>query len=376
MKKNPQVGERIKSLRGVMSQAEFADLLDVKQATVSAWEVEENPPSAEACFGLANLATDPDDSLFFLELAGLKPQTVLSVAERIQEERSAPAKEGEVNRIPLSRMAARGIEETGARIIQPAERLPNPRLTIGITLDEGSSKFTFAAGDVVFIDSSRTQPLDLPSFFNEIVAMTFKTKGAYKDTPENPWPRKLFIGRMQRPQQAGVYGRLLRLETLDEALHREVSSISEWNEYPDELRAPGYRPAPYQDVNLNDGWEMIGRVVAWSKKLSPKTDEKPQAPERAIPDAAEGPKKTVKICTGLKVGGEGKDRRSVPEYVNVSKESDLRPELISKDFKGPVISRQDGMKVYVTVDGKKLRFHPKTGALVGYSGEHLREKSK
>ena len=353
MKEQDELSAYIGALRTSRgsTQAEFAADAQVTQPMVSAWEAGKETPSAETLMRLAKLAKYPAN-VFFWERAGLDREEMLSASGKIMEERGAPAKSGEITRLWVYRMAARGMEKTGQRIIMPAERLPNPLSTIGITLDEGSSRFTLTPGDVIFVDSSRANPLDLPSFFGETVAMTFTGK--------------LFVGRMQSPQVSGANGRLLRLETLDEALHREASLISEWNEYPDELRAPGYRPVPYQDVNLNDGWEMIGRVVAWSRKVSAKTDEKPQAPERAIPDVPEGPKKTVEICTDVKAMGEGKDRHFVRTFVEVSNESDLRPELLAKDFKRPVISRQDGMKVYVTADGKKLRFHPKTGALVGY----------
>ena len=267
MKKNPRIGERIRSQRGDRTQAEFADLLKVSQAAVSALELGENLPSAETCFRLATLAPDPEDKVFFFKLGGVEPQALICAANRISEERNAPAKPGEVVRLPLHRMAARGVEETGAQILMPAERIPSPRSTIGVTLDEGSSNFAFAPGDILFIDSSRPEPLDLPSFFNEMVAMIFTATQEYRDTAENPWPRKLIVGRMRPPQQSGVYGQLIRLATLDDQLHREVLTICEWNEYPSKMRAPGYNRAPFEDVSFNTGWEMIGRVVAWSKKL-------------------------------------------------------------------------------------------------------------
>lgn len=87
--------------------------------------------------------------------------------------------------------------------------------------------------------------------------------------------------------------------------------------------------------------------------------DKTKAPEAR----AEGPRKSVQVCTGSKVVGEGAERHYVPTLAEVSNESDLQREgVLLKDSK-PIISKIDGAKVYVTADGKKLRF--RNGALIG-----------
>ncbi len=75
-----------------MNQADFGQLLDSSQGAVSAWERDdkERSPSAAIYFHLAALAHSAEDSLFFLEQAGLKPDAVISVANVL-------LKEGKVN---------------------------------------------------------------------------------------------------------------------------------------------------------------------------------------------------------------------------------------------------------------------------------------
>jgi transcriptional regulator with XRE-family HTH domain len=81
--KKKTAGERIRDIRGEMSQADFGQLLDSSQGAVSAWERDDKDrsPSAAIYFRLAALAHDPDDSIFFLNQAGLRPDAVITVAD-------------------------------------------------------------------------------------------------------------------------------------------------------------------------------------------------------------------------------------------------------------------------------------------------------
>jgi hypothetical protein len=69
--------------------------------------------------------------------------------------------------------------------------------------------------------------------------------------------------------------------------------------------------------------------------------------------------KFATVVPSSEVIGERDARRVVPKVVKVFDEGDLTPELI---FKGP--EKAKGVNSYVTVDGKKLRFDGKTGALL------------
>jgi hypothetical protein len=70
-------------------------------------------------------------------------------------------------------------------------------------------------------------------------------------------------------------------------------------------------------------------------------------------------KKCAVIIPSSEVVGQGDQRRVVPNIVKVYEEKDMSDKLI---FKGP--EKKGGVNTYVTVDGKKLRFDGKTGALL------------
>jgi transcriptional regulator with XRE-family HTH domain len=81
--KQKTAGERIQAIRNEMSQAEFGKLLEASQGAVSAWERDDKDrsPSAAIYFRLASLAQNSEDSVFFLEQAGLDKDAVISVAD-------------------------------------------------------------------------------------------------------------------------------------------------------------------------------------------------------------------------------------------------------------------------------------------------------
>jgi transcriptional regulator with XRE-family HTH domain len=82
--KQETAGQRIERIRGDRTQAEFGVLLGgASQSAVSAWERDDKDraPSSAIYFRLAALAHDSDDSIFFLQQAGLQPDAVISVAD-------------------------------------------------------------------------------------------------------------------------------------------------------------------------------------------------------------------------------------------------------------------------------------------------------
>jgi len=84
-KKAASTGERIRAIRGEKTQAEFGELFQANQGTVSAWERddEDRAPSSAVYFRLAAIADDPEDSIFFLQQAGLEPDAVISAADAL-----------------------------------------------------------------------------------------------------------------------------------------------------------------------------------------------------------------------------------------------------------------------------------------------------
>ena len=59
-KKDPKtLGERIRYLRGDLTQSEFADILRIKQAMVSRYEADKETPPPKSCFVSPSSAEGP-----------------------------------------------------------------------------------------------------------------------------------------------------------------------------------------------------------------------------------------------------------------------------------------------------------------------------
>jgi transcriptional regulator with XRE-family HTH domain len=154
--KQKTAGERIRELRGGMSQADFGQLLDSSQGAVSAWERDDKDrsPSAAVYFRLAALARNPEDVTFFLEQAGLDENAVISVADTL-------LKKGGV------KMEA---------ILSTAEDKLRDRMEDQKALgDEGKIVLVPPfPGDILGAEQS-PPPLPVPSFFLPHIASAFYT---------------------------------------------------------------------------------------------------------------------------------------------------------------------------------------------------------
>jgi transcriptional regulator with XRE-family HTH domain len=377
MGKPSKFAERIKALRGSMSQARFAELLGVSQTAVSTWEVEENVPSPEAWLGLAKLAPDPD-KLWFWQQAGVDLEEMLSLSEKILKERGTPPKSTEVNRLPRLRTAAGGKEDPGPLLILPAEFTPNRGSTKWFALGEKNATFPVKPGDIAVVDTSHAgaQDLVLSPFFNTVVLMEFKSESAHEGLP-----RGLFMGQLLSRRGPPAFTWYAELAVLNERLEVHRFTVGSWPaEGPvvcvdDPSTRTGWRKADAEEfapeaIRLYPGCEIVGLVIGWLAKPTLKSDERIKAPEAvaaaAGPVAAGGPRKAARITTDSKAVGEGKERRYIPTFTDVSKESDLRKELV---MKGPVKSKDGTKNIYITVEGKRIYFNSKTGALIGESDE-------
>jgi len=147
-RKSETLGELIRRIRGEVYQAKFGRLLGVSQATVSAWERddEDRTPSADMYFRLAMLASRPEDQASLLQKAGLTGSAILSAAERIRADRSAPPSEGEIFRVAIVRCTTNGIEETGELFPVAASKVECESSTVCLIIDE----YTFGLGEAPF----------------------------------------------------------------------------------------------------------------------------------------------------------------------------------------------------------------------------------
>jgi transcriptional regulator with XRE-family HTH domain len=287
MKENPQFGERINSVRTAknLSQVEFADLLGVSQATVSAWESEDHPPSPEAYVRLGNLAPFPDN-MWFWQQAGLDKQGMLSAAERTlkerTKERSALADQDLLREIKRFRLTAQGPEEVGPPLLIAADRVPNPLSTVCYLLDEKTAGLVFAPGDVVAVDSSGGSPIDFKAFSDQVDLVRFgpradQQKPEWLDWPEGPRWGRLRCKRWSTSDNTWVatLGPVDDLKTkfalgdgsILIGMWTDVDSPSQFGEglVPEEKR----REAEGK-IHLYGGCQILGRVVAWFPALTEK----------------------------------------------------------------------------------------------------------
>jgi transcriptional regulator with XRE-family HTH domain len=279
MKKSSESGKQIRELRDGLGlkQLEFAERLGVTQATISSWEAgdEDRAPSAEAYFRLAGLASYPKN-LWFLKQAGIEAQAILSLADKILEERSAPPKPGEVVRIERFRVTPEGREETGQLVALPGEFIPNRDSTKCFILDGKSASFVFADGDIVVVDASDVESRDLAltSFFDKIVLMEFNAERLHREMPYYRSPEGLFIGKLGL-QKSGTFSWEARLAPLDERFKVHAVVVGEWRyDYRDDSNPPRYRGQDLdraeklvpEEIRLYPACRIVGAVVGWFTK--------------------------------------------------------------------------------------------------------------
>jgi transcriptional regulator with XRE-family HTH domain len=164
------LGERIRAIRGEMHQAEFGKLLGVSQGTVSAWERndKDRPPSADMYFRLAGLASRPEDQAFFLQKAGLTGDIILSAAERIFADRSAPPSKSEIFRVPIVRRTPNGTEDTGELFPVAAWLVEHEASTVCFLVDDNSASPAVPSGDLILLDTSQCGAKDLDPFLGQV----------------------------------------------------------------------------------------------------------------------------------------------------------------------------------------------------------------
>jgi transcriptional regulator with XRE-family HTH domain len=279
MKKSSESGKQIRELRDELGlkQVEFAERLGVTQATISSWEAgdEDRAPSAEAYIHLALLASYPK-SLWFWKQAGIDPEAIVSVADKILKERGAPAKVGEAVRRPRYRMIDRGREEAGPLLILPGEFILNPGSTVCFVLDGKSASFVFAPGDIVVVDASDVEVPDLAlsPFFDKIVLMEFNAESLRKNMPHYHGPEGLFIGKL-RLQSSGTFSWEARLTPLDERFKVHAVVVGEWGyDFRDDSNPPRYRGQDRDraeklapgEIRLYPSCRIVGAVIGWFTK--------------------------------------------------------------------------------------------------------------
>lgn len=309
--KDETFGERVRRIRGNMHQGEFGKQLGeglgkktgVGQGTISAWERndKDRPPSAEMCIRLAQLASRPEDRIFFLGKSGLSSQIILSASEMIQGERTMPPVEGEIIRIPRLFQGPKGEEQQSPLLALSARAVHNPNSTEYYEIDMTGQMGGVREGDTVILDTSKL-PLSspFPLLKHRVLMRLAKPEGML----DVDWP-----GAEIDPYLGYYVGTLrVKLDTSFELLRPNlknwVIAVEPWDKYGAifdprnehdrfmgmmrltkadlkrigpaktlaELPPKEFEIAQYP-FDLDDGWSIMGEVVGilhsadWAKKL-------------------------------------------------------------------------------------------------------------
>lgn len=303
--KSETLGERINRIRGKTYQADFGKRLGVSQGTVSAWERDDKdrPPSADMCFRLATLSSQPGDQAFFLQKAGLSQGIILSAAEQIRTERTSPPIEGEIFRVPVIERTFEGDRETGRMFPVAADRLSNPSSTIALLVHESCANRTLPPGDLILLDTSHTDTQFVAPFLGQTVLVDIdwnnlrfsnisrehfyhhNTFMGTKYHSTNPCPEGLYMGLLRLKQDKFAHGSEAQFlswtatvgfvnhfedepgKRRDDELH-----IGEWYRKYDEATAPPERLATFEAdarkqilsvIRFEPPCGVLGRVIGW-----------------------------------------------------------------------------------------------------------------
>jgi transcriptional regulator with XRE-family HTH domain len=217
------LGEHIVRMRGARTQAEFAKELHVTQAAVSAWERndQKRTPSADVYFRLASLADDPEEALFFLGLAGLSPEALVSVAGRVLGDRLEPP--------------------VGSTVVAVGAKSAPP----------------LASGDTVVIDTSESASSAVKPFWNLVILAEFIEEGRIVAPG-------LYMGRVGlRRLPHGMWLAELSIPTRDPDAPELNVWVGAWYP-PSGLRSRAEeRKRALVEMQVRPEWRILGRVMAW-----------------------------------------------------------------------------------------------------------------
>jgi transcriptional regulator with XRE-family HTH domain len=171
MKKDMEAAKRIRSLRGSLTQARFAELLQVAQPMISAWEAgRELPASADLWLKFGEFAGWPE-CFWFWQRAGLASETLLAAAQKTlnaQIKDGTSGLEGKVIPIMPFQKDSAQVKEP---LLLPGLLLSNPLSTSYFTIDEKSSGYGLEVGDILLIDASDAGSTRLAPFWDQMVLL-------------------------------------------------------------------------------------------------------------------------------------------------------------------------------------------------------------
>lgn len=260
MSKNRELKKRIKRLMAARGKnlTEFAKELSLPLSTVSAWMIGDNTPSVVPCLLLASKAPNLDDKIYFWGLAGLTPEIIRSAADQILEAQRVQPGEGDIIRLlPLPG----GPWDQAGELPFPAARLAHPLSSYFIRF-AGSSRFFFAPGDAIVVDTHDSDNPDLRPLLGRAVVVQALLQLREGDTLPRAIPEA---------ERSLMMGRLVLMEGARQ-LHVQVITIggvatAPWGiaDYPapNEHYGKRERLELLGQIRLSPAFRIVGRVEAY-----------------------------------------------------------------------------------------------------------------
>lgn len=283
MNKGTEIGEKIRKIRKSRheTQAQFAKRAGVIQATVSAWERDEDTPSPLHCMILALLASGPDRE-WFAARAGAKTTPVVRELRNIQEEQTGTAVEGELVRVACELRTSRGSIWSDRFITLPAELLASPTSTVCLVIDETGTTPMLFAGDIIVLDTSNNNSKDLRPFWDQVVLAERSPLATWTEEWEHllgTWREHLAFGRL-RPKRVDIFSPLFvaSVGPFDDSGTRWKAGdtgmlVGRWESFRPPDFAPGIKDEiayeaeaerqALMKIRLDEGFKILGRVVGW-----------------------------------------------------------------------------------------------------------------
>jgi transcriptional regulator with XRE-family HTH domain len=366
MKKALTIGERIEKLRNDrgQTQTEFAKGVGVTQGAVSAWERDDKDraPSSDIFFRLAGLASESEDSLFWLEQAGVTPQALLAAANKILEDQTLqPGATDLIRVLPLP--GQKKSEEREA--ILRATDIPDLSFVGYLIVDDQSADKGLAPGDLLVVDTSQRDGPYLKPFF-QAGDIVLEREG------------KFYAGRLFLEPLTGDppdnWAAVLRLPGL---MHPACQMVLA--KYECDAKTPGWelRKEAAEKIRRPPEWHILGSVIVrypgQTRQEEPSVETTARG-GRTVKEQLRRRKERFKswglaeiplTSAEIEVHSENVGTREKPKWAKtiakVSCEADMKPDLFQERPK--LVGELHG---YTTRDGHQLYFEAKTGKLVDH----------
>ena len=190
-KRHSEFINHLNKLLEVMTSAWLSKLIGVADSRIPEWRRGLRLPSPDTLIKLGKVALEQklDDPFFFWALAGVDTETLLVMADKVQERRYELT--GPTVPIPRFRATEQSREDAGSPIPLPTEFIPNPAATICLVKDNESTGIVDAPRGLIILDTSVEGIENLSDLWEQVVALYFTPR-----FPSSVEPNGIYVGRL------------------------------------------------------------------------------------------------------------------------------------------------------------------------------------